>query len=67
MELLKNEPRIAGETTIELHVQDRTLALSPDKVLRLCQEKALSLIGDYQMVAGIASPRQTVLSQPMFP
>jgi len=53
--LLEFEPRIARETTLELRVQGRTYALTPHEVVRLCQEKDLTLTGNAALVAGTAA------------
>lgn len=52
--LLEFEPRVARSTTIELRVQGRLFALSPEEALRLCREKKLGLRGDSEIVAGTA-------------
>lgn len=49
--LLEYEPRVVPETTLEVRVQGRTYALPPGEVVRLCSEKALSLRGDFAIVA----------------
>ena len=49
--LLEYEPRIASETILEIRVQGRTYALAPSEVVRLCTGKALSLTGDFAVVA----------------
>jgi hypothetical protein len=53
--LLEYEPRIARETTLELKVQGRTYALAPSQVVRLCEQKSLTLTGDVAFVAGTAA------------
>jgi hypothetical protein len=53
--LLEYEPRIARETMIELLVQGRSYALSPAEVVRLCEQKALKLSGEFGVVAGTAA------------
>lgn len=52
--LLEYEPRIARETTLEIHVQGRLFALTPADVCRLCEQKDLSPRGDFALVADTA-------------
>jgi hypothetical protein len=52
--LLEYEPKIARETTLEIQVQGRLFALTPDDVRRLCEQKDLSLRGDSALVADTA-------------
>ena len=52
--LLEYEPRIARETTLEVHVQGRLFALTPGDVVRLCEQKGLVLRGDFALVADTA-------------
>ena len=49
--LLEYEPRVVSETTVEVRVQGRTYAVPPSELVRLCSEKALSLRGDFAIVA----------------
>jgi len=53
--LLEFEPRVATETTIEVRVQGRPYALVPADLVRLCQEKNLTLTGDAALVAGTSA------------
>ena len=53
--LLEYEPRIAGETTLEVRVQGRAYALAPAELVRLCEQKSLALKGDFALVAGTAA------------
>ena len=55
--LLEYEPRIARRTTLDLRVQGRTLCLSPDDIVRLCEQKNLVLRGDIDLVAGTSAER----------
>lgn len=50
--LLEYEPRVAQGVVIEVRVQGRTFALSPADVVRLCRERALTLTGPFEVVAG---------------
>ncbi len=53
--LLEYEPRIAGETTLEIRVQGRAYSLVPSDVIRLCEQKSLTLRGDFALVEGTAA------------
>jgi len=55
--LLEYEPRIARETTLEIRVQGRTFCLSPDDLVRLCEQKNLILRGDFGIVSGTSAAR----------
>jgi len=50
--LLEFEPRIASETTLEVKAAGRTYALVPSELVRLCEEKQLSLTGELALVEG---------------
>jgi hypothetical protein len=53
--LLEYEPRLAREITLELRVQGKTMALTPEETVRLCREKNLVVKGDRTLVAGTAA------------
>ncbi len=53
--LLEHEPRLARETTLELKMQGRLLALTPEDTVRLCREKHLAVKGDMALVVGTAA------------
>lgn len=53
--LLEHEPRLARDTTLELKVQGRLLALTPEDTVRLCREKNLTVKGEMALVAGTAA------------
>jgi hypothetical protein len=53
--LLEHEPRLARETTLELKVQGRLLALTPEDTVRLCREKNLTVKGEMALMAGTAA------------
>jgi len=53
--LLEYEPRIARKTTLEIRVQGRTFCLSPDDLVRLCEQKNLVLRGDFDIVSGTSA------------
>ncbi len=53
--LLEHEPRVARETTLEIRVQGRAYALAPHDVIRLCEQKSLTLRGDFALVEGTAA------------
>ncbi|MDH7513097.1 MAG: N-6 DNA methylase, partial [Clostridiales bacterium] len=50
--LLEYEPRVTRETTLEIRVQGRPFCLSPEDVVRLCEQKKLALRGNLDLVAG---------------
>lgn len=53
--LLEFEPRVAHEVTLEVRVQGRAFGLVADDLVRLCQEKNLTLAGDATLVTGTAA------------
>ena len=55
--LLEYEPRFARQTTLDLRVQGRSFFLSPDDVVRLCEQKNLVLRGDIALVAGTSAEK----------
>lgn len=55
--LLEYEPAEASEPMIQAQVGGRELALTGDEVLRLCEQKQLSVRGDAAIVAGTAAER----------
>lgn len=55
--LLEFEPRIAIGPTLELRVQGRLFALSPEDTARLCETKKLTLRGPLEWVEGTAAER----------
>ena len=55
--LLEFEPRVAAGATLEIRVQGRLFALSPEEAARLCATKSLSLRGPVEWVAGTPAER----------
>ncbi|MFZ2054910.1 MAG: N-6 DNA methylase, partial [Candidatus Aminicenantales bacterium] len=55
--LLEFEPRIARRITLDIRVQGRSFCLSPDDVVRLCEQKNLVLRDDIALVAGTSAER----------
>lgn len=55
--LLEFEPRLARQTTLEVRVQGRVYALAPADLIRLCEQKGLSLRGDFALLAGTSCER----------
>jgi len=55
--LLEYEPRIAGETCIEVRVQGCEYVLPPAELVRLCEEKNLKLKGALALVRGTETER----------
>jgi hypothetical protein len=55
--LLEYEPRIARQKTVDIRVQGRSFCLSPEDVVRLCEQKNLVLRGDIDLVAGTSAER----------
>ncbi|CCW34630.1 type I restriction-modification system methyltransferase subunit [Chthonomonas calidirosea] len=53
--LLEYEPRIARETCIEARVQGREYVLTPEELVRLCEQKNLVLKGDFAVVQRTAA------------
>lgn len=53
--LLEYEPRIVRETCIEARVQGREYVLTPEELVRLCEQKNLVLKGDFAVVRGTAA------------
>jgi hypothetical protein len=55
--LLEYEPRVADGFMIEVRVQGKEFVLSPEEVVRLCDQKELSLYGSEGIVAGTVAER----------
>jgi len=50
--LLEFEPRVSRDTMLEVRVQGRTFVLGPADVVRLCEQKSLTLRGEFGIVEG---------------
>lgn len=55
--LLEYEPEKAAETLIEVSVAGRELALTPEQVVRLCEQKLLEVRGDAALIEGTEAAR----------
>lgn len=55
--LLEYEPRIVRDSAVELRAQGRTYVLALEQLVRLCEQRGLSLRGDIAIVQGSQAER----------